>query len=141
MVSVAEPDHLKSEGFFSKVGRIPKGNIEINLPKGQGSLSWYDTMEGRSSQAKLGQTDLHGVNGFGVHDVVAAASIHQYLGGPCVANDGVNNQRILTWLRDTIQVVVMVKNDGDPDQSRKARVAGSAACTSWCSSLCRCLES
>jgi hypothetical protein len=57
-------------------------------------------------------TDPHGVKGFSVHDVEAAASIHQYLGEPRVADDGVNNQRISAWLRDAIWVVVTVKSDG-----------------------------
>jgi hypothetical protein len=61
---------------------------------------------------ELGLTDLHGVNGFHVHDVEAATSIHQYLGEPCVADDGVDNQRISARLRDMIWVVIMIKSDG-----------------------------
>jgi hypothetical protein len=60
----------------------------------------------------LGPTDPHGIKGFSIHDVEAAASIHQYLGESCVADDGVNNKRISAWLRDMIQMVIMVESDG-----------------------------
>jgi hypothetical protein len=48
-------------------------------------------MEGHSAWAELGSTDFHGIKGFSVHDVEDAASVHQYLGEPHVANDGVDN--------------------------------------------------
>jgi hypothetical protein len=61
---------------------------------------------------ELGPTDPHGIKGLSVHDVEAAASIHQYLGEPCVADDGVNDKRISAQLRNAIQVVIMVESDG-----------------------------
>jgi hypothetical protein len=112
VVSAAELDHLKGEGFLSKVGRIPEGDREVNLPEGQGSLPRYDTVERRSARAELGPTDPHGVKGFSVHDVEATASIHQYLGEPRVADDGVDNKRISARLRNKIRVVVTIKSDG-----------------------------
>jgi hypothetical protein len=51
-------------------------------------------MERNSAWEELGLTDSHGVKDFSIHDVVAAASIHQYLGELRVANNGVNNKRI-----------------------------------------------
>jgi hypothetical protein len=107
-----EPGHLKSEGFLFEIGRIPKGDRQIDLPKGQGSLPWYDTVEGCFARAELGSTDLHGIKGFSVHDVEATASVHQYLGELRVADDGVDNQRISAPLRDTIRVVIMIEHDG-----------------------------
>jgi hypothetical protein len=69
-------------------------------------------MERCSARAELGLTDPHGVKGFNVHDVETAASIHQYLGEPRVADDGVNNKRISAHLRDVIPMVITVKSDG-----------------------------
>jgi hypothetical protein len=112
MVSATEPDYLKSEGFLSEVGRIPKGDRQIDLPEGQCSLSRYDTVEGYSARTELGPIDPHGVKGFSVHDVEVVASIHQYLSESCVADDGVDNQWISAWLRNMIRVVIMVKSDG-----------------------------
>jgi hypothetical protein len=66
----------------------------------------------RSAWAELGLTDPQGVKGFSVHDVEAAASIHQYLGEPRVADDGVDNKRISVWLRDAIRMVITVEGDG-----------------------------
>jgi hypothetical protein len=68
-------------------------------------------VEGCSARAELGSTDLHGVKGFSVHDVEATASVHQYLGEPRVADDGIDNQRILARLRDAIWVVITIKSD------------------------------
>jgi hypothetical protein len=69
-------------------------------------------VEGCSARAELGSIDLHGIEGFDVHDVEAAASIHQLLGEPRVADDGVDNQRISARLRNVIRVVVMIEGDG-----------------------------
>jgi hypothetical protein len=64
------------------------------------------------ARAELGPTDPHGVKGFSVHDVETIVSIHQYLGEPRVADDGVNNKRISARLRDVIQMVITIKSDG-----------------------------
>jgi hypothetical protein len=59
-------------------------------------------MERPSALVELGSTDPHGIEGFGIHYVEAAASIHQYLGEPHVADDRVNNKRISVRLLDAI---------------------------------------
>jgi hypothetical protein len=69
-------------------------------------------MERRSAWEELGPIDPHGVKDFNIHDVVAAASIHQYLGELRVANDEVNNKQISARLWDVIQMVVTVESDG-----------------------------
>jgi hypothetical protein len=102
VVGSTEPNHLEGEGFLPKVGRIPKSNKQVNLPKGQGLLPLYDAVERCSIWAKLGPVDPHGVKGLGVHDVEVAASIHQYLSEPRIADDGVNNKWVLAQLWDVI---------------------------------------
>jgi hypothetical protein len=67
-----------------------------------------------SAWAELGPTNPYGVKGLGVHDVEVIASVHQYFGEPCVADDRVNNKRVLARLWDMIWVVVAIKCDGRP---------------------------
>jgi hypothetical protein len=72
------------------------------LPEGQGPFPQHNTMERCSTRAELGVTDPHGIKGFSIHDVEVTAPVHQYFGVPCVADDGVDNEQISAWLRDTI---------------------------------------
>jgi hypothetical protein len=69
-------------------------------------------MERCFARAELGLTDSHGIKSLGVHDVEAAAPVHQFFGESRVADDGVNNERISARLRDAIRMVVMVESDG-----------------------------
>ena len=57
-----------------------------------------DGMEVRS-------VDAHLVERFGVHDVEAAASVHQYFREPLWANDRVDNKRIPSRVWDSIRMV------------------------------------
>src|SRR6185503_18963685 len=50
--------------------------------------------------------------GGGVHDVEAAASVHEHLGEAGVADDGVDNERIPSRIRDVVGVVLAAKGDG-----------------------------
>jgi hypothetical protein len=52
--------------------------------------------------------------GLGVHDVEAAASVHQYLGELCATDDGFENKRVLARLWNVIRVVIMIEGDGRP---------------------------
>jgi hypothetical protein len=95
MVSVAEPHHLESEGLLPEIGGIPKGDGQIDLLGGQVLLPWHDTVEGCSVLVEPGSANPHGIEGLGVHDVEVTTPIHQHLGEPRVANDGINNKRVL----------------------------------------------
>ena len=48
----------------------------------------------------------------GVHDVEAAASIHELLGEAGVADDGVDNERVPSRVRDVDGVVLVAKGNG-----------------------------
>ena len=48
----------------------------------------------------------------GVHDVEAAASVHEHLGEAGVADDGIDNERIPSRMRDVVGVVLAAKGDG-----------------------------
>jgi hypothetical protein len=59
-----------------------------------------------------GQIDLQELEGLGIDDVEAAASVHEDLGKPDVADDGINNERVLPQARHVVGVVAMVEGDG-----------------------------
>ena len=62
--------------------------------------------------AELIQSDPHELQGVDVHDVEAAASIHEHLGEASVADDGVDNERIPSRMRDVVGVVLAAKGNG-----------------------------
>ena len=47
MVGPVEPDDLEDKGLHPVIGRIPKGDGQINLPKWHGLLSRHDAVERR----------------------------------------------------------------------------------------------
>ena len=69
-------------------------------------------MEWRLTGAKLVQSDSHEPQGGGVHDVEAAASVHEHLGEASVADDGIHSEWILSRVRDVVGVVLAAEGDG-----------------------------
>ena len=69
-------------------------------------------MERRLAGEQLVQDDPHELQGVRVHDVEAAASAHEHLGETCVADDGVDNERVLSRIRDVVGVVFAAEGDG-----------------------------
>ena len=69
-------------------------------------------MKRRRAGPDRGQIDLQEPKGLGVDDVEAAASVHEDLGEPDVADDGVDNERVLPWARHAVRVVALVEGDG-----------------------------
>ena len=80
-------DDLEDKGLCPIIGWIPKGDGQIDLPKWHGLLSRHDAVERHSILLVARSVDAHGIEHFSVHDVEAAASIHQDLGEPLRAND------------------------------------------------------
>jgi hypothetical protein len=71
-----------------------------------------DPVKGRRAGPDRGQIDLQEPEGLGVDDVEASASVHDDLGEPDVADDGVDNERIFPRARHAVGVVALVKGDG-----------------------------
>ena len=65
--------------------------------------------------------DAHGIEHFSVHDVEAAASIHQHLGELLHVDDRVNHKRISSRLRDAFRVVGLIKGYGGLRPSEEGR--------------------
>jgi hypothetical protein len=112
VVGSSEPDHLEREGFLSEVGGSPEADGQIELSKGLDALPRDDPVKGRRTGPDRGQIDLHEPEGLGIDDVEAATSVHEDLGKPDVADDGVDNKRVLSWARHAVGVVALVEGDG-----------------------------
>ena len=111
MVGSSEPDHLEHEGFLSEVGGSPEADGQIKLPKGLDALLGDDPVKGRRTGPNRGQIDLQEPEGLGVDDVEAAASVHEDLGEPSVADDGVDNKQVLSLARHAVGMVALVEGD------------------------------
>jgi hypothetical protein len=112
VVGPLEPDHLEHEGFPMEVGGIPKADGQIELPKGEDALSGDDPVKGRHTSSDRGQIDLQEPEGQGVDNVEAVASVHEDLGKPGVADNGIDNERVLSWAQHAVGVVALVEGDG-----------------------------
>jgi hypothetical protein len=130
VVGPSKPDHLKREGFLSEVGGSFESDGQIEFPKGQDALSGDDPVKGRRTGPDHGQIDPQEPEGLSVDDVEAAASVHEDLGEPGVADDKVDNERVPSWARHAVGVVALVEGD--------RLAATSTEQTSWRSCLwCR----
>jgi hypothetical protein len=112
VVGSSEPDHLEREGFLSEVGGSPEADGQIKLSKGLDALPGDDPVKGHCTGLDRGQIDLQEPEVLGIDDVEAAASVHEDLGESDVADDGVDNERVLSWARHAVGVVALVEGDG-----------------------------
>jgi hypothetical protein len=112
VVGSSEPDHLEREGLPSEVGGCPKADGKIELSEGLDALSGDDPVERRSACPNRGQINTQEPEGLDVDDVEAAASVHEDLGEPDVADDGVDNERVFSQARHAVGVVGLVEGDG-----------------------------
>ena len=87
----------------------PKGDGQIYLLEWHGLLSRHNAMKGRYGWLDARSVNAHSVERLGVHDVKAAASIHQYLGESLHADDRVYHEQISPRLWDALQVVGLIK--------------------------------
>jgi hypothetical protein len=69
-------------------------------------------VERRSARLDRGQIDPQEPESLGVDDVEAAASVHEDLGEPDVADDGVDNEWVFPRARHVVGMVSLVEGDG-----------------------------
>jgi hypothetical protein len=112
VVDSSEPDHLEREDFPSEVGGSPEADGQIELSEGLDAFPGDDPVKRHRAGPDRGQIDLQEPEGLGVDDVEAAASVHEDLGEPDVADDGVDNERIFPRARHAVEVVALVEGDG-----------------------------
>jgi hypothetical protein len=82
------------------------------VPERVHSLARGDAMKRCDPSSNLGLTYPHEVQGVSIDDVETAASIHEHLGETSVADDGVDEEWVLSEVRDVVWVVVPVEGDG-----------------------------
>jgi hypothetical protein len=82
------------------------------LSKGLDALPGDDPVKGRRTGPDRGQIDFQEPEGLSIDDVEAAASVHEELGEPGVADDEVDDERVLSWTRHAVGVVALVEGDG-----------------------------
>jgi hypothetical protein len=118
VVGPSEPAHLERKGFLSEVRGSSEADGQIELSKGQDALPGDDPVKGHRTGPDRGQIDPQEPEGLGVDDVEAAASVHEDLGEPDIADDRVDNERVPSWARHAARVAALVEGDGLSDQSR-----------------------
>jgi hypothetical protein len=69
-------------------------------------------VKGRRTGPDRGQIDLQEPEGLGIDDVEAAATVHEDLGEPDVADDRIDNERVLSRARHAVGVVALDEGDG-----------------------------
>jgi hypothetical protein len=112
VVGSSEPDHLERQGLPSEVGGCSEADGKVELSEGLDALPGNDPVERRSACPDRGQIDTQEPEGLSVDDVEAAASVHEDLGEPDVADDGVDNERVFPRARHVVGVVGLVEGDG-----------------------------
>ena len=112
MEGFGEPNHLKGVGLSPIIELIPEGDGHIDLSQWLGLFSEHDAVERHSGWAEACPVDAHLVKRLGVHDVEAAASIHQHFGEPLCADDWVDHEQISSQLWDAFWVVSPIKGYG-----------------------------
>ncbi|KAK8459837.1 hypothetical protein SEVIR_2G221866v4 [Setaria viridis] len=112
MIGSAEPHHLKGEDLLPVVGRGPESDGQVDLPERHRLFSRHDAVEWRLAGAEAGAVNPHSVEGLGVEDVEAAASIHEHLDEARRADDGVDDEGVASWMPDASRVVGPIEGDG-----------------------------
>ena len=110
---VAKNNYFWTEGC-KEIDFIANGDIAVvrRVRRVREAYGFRFAMKGHHAGPDRGQIDLQEPEGLGVDDVEASASVHEDLGERDVADDGVDNERILPRARHTIGVVALVEGDG-----------------------------
>jgi hypothetical protein len=112
MVRAPEPHHLEGESLLAEVVRRAEPDKQIDLPEGLDAIAWRDTMERHRAGPQLVQPDPQQAQSVRLKDVEAAASVHQHLGEACIADDWVDDQRVLAQVGDAVRVILAAEADG-----------------------------
>jgi hypothetical protein len=69
-------------------------------------------MEAPDARLEARPRDSQKVEGLGIDDIQAAATIHEHLGEACVGDNGIDNKWVDPRIRDIVWVIIMVESDG-----------------------------
>jgi hypothetical protein len=112
VVGSSESYYLKREGFLPEVGGGSEADRQVDLAERLDPLTGSYAVERSSASLDLGLIDPQKTQSLGVDDVEAATAVHEDFGEPGVANDGVDDQRVLSEAQNVAGVVALVEGDG-----------------------------
>ena len=112
MVGPVEPDHLEGKGLCPIIGWIPEVMGRSICPSGTAYFLGMMPWKRHPSRLDARSVDAHGIERLNIHDVEAAASIHQHLGELLRADDQVDHERRSSQLWDAFRVVYLIKGYG-----------------------------
>jgi hypothetical protein len=112
VVGPIEPNYLESEGILPKVGGGAKADMHVDPPDGLCSFPRHNSMKAPDAGSVLRPPDSRKVEGLGIDNVEAATTVHEHFSEACVGNDGIDDERIDSRVRDVVRMVVTVESDG-----------------------------
>ena len=102
MIRTIEIYHFEGRLLYPEVRAIPKSDGQVDMPDWHRLLPRHDAMEWCSARLDPRPIEVDGIRGFRIHDVEAAASIHQHLGEAFHANDLVDREWASSWQQDML---------------------------------------
>jgi hypothetical protein len=69
-------------------------------------------MEAPDAGSKVRPLDSQKVEGLGIDDVEATATVHEYFGEARVGDDGINDESVDSRIGDIVWMVITVESDG-----------------------------
>jgi hypothetical protein len=106
-----EVDHLKREIFGVVVARVSEGDRQGDPPEGDGLLAQDHSIEWVWTDLELIPGKSQSIKGVEVHEVEAAAPIHEGFGEPGRPDQRINYEGKPFGLGDTIWVIHLIKSD------------------------------
>ena len=111
MVGPWKVHHFEGEDLQAEVGSVTEHDGRVDLPERVCLRPWDHTVEGRAHWAELRPGDAYGIEGVDIENIEAAASVHQHLGEALLADDGVDDERVVTWSGDVGRMISLIKSD------------------------------
>jgi hypothetical protein len=107
-----EPNYIESEGLLPEVGGGAEVDGQVDLPDGLCSFPRHNSMKAPDARLELRPPDSQEVEGLGIDNVEAAATIHEYFSEAHVDNDGIDDERVDSRVRDVVRMVITIECDG-----------------------------
>jgi hypothetical protein len=108
VVRFGEVDYLKHEHLGEVATHVPDGDRQGDLPKGNGLLARDHSIEWVWAALELVPGESQPLKGVEVHEIEAAAPIHEGLSEPSCPDQRVDDEGKPPWLRDAIRVIRLV---------------------------------
>jgi hypothetical protein len=107
-----EPNHLESEGLLSEARGGAEADGQVDLPDGLFSFTRHNSMEAPNARLELRPLDSQEVEGLGVDNVEAAATVHEHFSEARVGDDRIDDEWVDSRIGDVVWMVITVESDG-----------------------------